>query len=213
MAHSSLEINMEFPLTKRKSRLLSDLVTQLHEFLEHSVNLKKKFRRVIFQSGNIYLFATRYRIRISSRNGFRIIVNISNPDRIIPVVNRDCQLIFGFLNTLDKDEFRHAHFVGNYSTDNPHLISTSTASLIDRKKLVQASNRMKTAIRPVGQILQFYRENVEWVVATARFGKKPILGLFFHMVGEGALPNDLIVGLFNGCLNTAKKIKSSLNVA
>lgn len=208
MPQSELQGTITFPGVKKKQS--TEDIDELWEFLNHSINLKE-FGRSSFDKHIIRLPSKTCSFHISPTNGTEIRFSVFGAQAAITKANKHGELIFGFLNTLHQTEFKHMHVVGAFSTDDRSIMPTKGASLIDRTKLVRIGNKMKVAMKPVGQMIEFERNDEDWLIITADIARIPMLALFFHMTREGVIPSDLIHSMFQNCFQIGKEIKTALS--
>jgi len=210
---SQLEATVAFPLSEKK-KLAVETMTQLWEFLDHSLNLKKDFFRASFEHQTIRLMSrgkNRYWFRVWPHRGLQIRFSMSKPEKTILQANEHGQLIFGFLNTLQRNEYKHAHIIGAFSSGDPKFALTNAAPLLDRRKLIQLSNKLKFPVKPVGQLVEIEKEDGGWVVTTASFQRSSVFGLFFHMTKQGVIPSDFMRVIMNECFQVGKEIKAAMS--
>jgi hypothetical protein len=205
---TELDGTVVFPLVKKK--MSEDTIAQMWEFLNHTLVMKKEFRRSIYRNNMISLLGRRYWFRIHARGALQFFFHIADAQAITEA-NRHGELILGFLNTLRRDELRHMHIAGSFSTNDPKMVPRRTASLLDRGKLVRLGNKLKVALKPMGQLIELTQENADWLITTANFDHSPMVGLFFHMPKEGVIPSDLIRSVLQSCTDLGRQMKRPLD--
>jgi len=203
-----LEGSVTFPLVKKKTS--ENIVAQLWAFLNQTLDMKKEFRRSIFRNHVVTLSGRRYWFRIYGRAELQFFFHVADT-QFIREANRHGELILGFFNTLHREDLRHAYVVGSFSTNDPKLVPRKAASLIDRTKLVQLSNSLRAALKPMGQLIELTIRDENWLITTANFDHFPMAAFFFHIPKQGAIPSDLIRSTLQSCIQLGKRIKRPLN--
>jgi len=206
---TELEATVSFPMAANKERT-NEIIDQLWDSLNKSLNLKKEFRRTSFHNHIILLASRRHWFRISARKELQIYFHVYGSQAVVSA-NKHAAPILGFFNTFRRDEFKHMHIVGAFSTNDSKIVPTKTASLIDRSKVVRISNKLRAAMKPIGQMIELEREDQSWLIITANFDHAPILAFFFHMTKDGVIPSDLIRSVLQNCVQVGKEIKPPLS--
>ena len=209
----SLEGAVRFRLTRKKRATYKRLVEELWKFLKETQPLKKDFEKASFDKGNISLTSKDYALHVSAQPELHIWFGLKNIQRSLtmPIISNYEQTIFGFLVTFGGRELSQYEANGSYLADSPQEIPSRAEGMVDTAKLVRASGKLRTTVKPVGQILSLEWKGANWLVVLALLGKSRLFALFYSIRHKGKIDTMFITKRLQDSVELGKKIKTAMD--